>query len=379
MQIQGSPGQPQRPQGPQQSGAAQPSSPIHPPRPLQRFQEMAQILRVSPEQAGEHLRKLFDYPGSGLTPVPRHQQQVFLERFAQPGRLPQVPENLEGLQIERLKVRARDGGPDWTLTKLGSFQQMSRELPCSQGGPDWNEVCDDQDQVHRWRRTSDPEDEHGPWTEIDDGQGRHKTRFRSQDGQLWQETLSDQGRYLYRPGAPASLIEEAVQSGQVAWSFQAPSLFGEVSPGESGHLEQALHMMPEAARLRLPTLYVVPVIGYWLAEGPESFPMAGLAGKDFLILQRASLQSLGTARFVLYHQAGHCLDASFESPPSQFLPHTGKQDFAELHRVVMECWEPLRRLSPADWAHQPYWEAKLHIFQLYQVPVPSAEEVRQAG
>lgn len=374
MQIQGSPADPRQPLGQvDKSQAAAAPRGAKAPASLERFQEMAQILKVTPEGAEADLKRLFDFPSSGLTLIPKHKQQVFFDGFAHMSRLPNLPETLDGLAVERTKLKAKDGGPDWTLTRIGTFEQKSREVPCQEGGPPWNEVSDQDDKSHRWRMVGEPEDGRGPWTEIDGEQGRHKTRFQLEEGVGWQETLSEGRRFRHRAGGAQELMNEARQAGSRSCSEGewTVSLYGQVGDDELDNLQRALAHLPGSARALVGEIYLTSNLGQ-VTEPDESKPIqiAGMAGARFVILDKTHLATLASTKFVLYHQLGHSLDARSHPPVSSQAPHSGVEEFAEVHRIVLEGWAFFVTLSAQEWWGQPYWQEKVDIVRRYGGEVP---------
>jgi len=370
MQIQGSPSDPRQPLGQvDKSQAAPPTRGSKAPASLERFQEMAQILKVTPEGAEGDLKRLFHFPSSGLTLIPKHKQQVFFDGFAH---LSNLPQSLDGLAVERTKLKAKDGGPDWTLTRIGNFEQKSREVPCQEGGPPWNEVSDQDDRSHRWRMVDEPDDGRGPWTEVDGEQGRHKTRFQLEDGVGWQETLSEGRRFRHRAGGAMELMNEAREAGVQSWSDPDWTLYGRVSDLELANLQRALAHLPAPARALAGEIYVTSNLGQVQEPDPGSRPIAiaGMAGAHFVILERAQLATLASTKFVLYHQLGHSLDARSQPPLSSQAPHAGAEEFAEVHRVVLEGWPFFLTLSAKEWLGQPYWQEKVEIVRRYGGEVP---------
>jgi hypothetical protein len=55
------------------------------------------------------------------------------------------------------------------------------------------------------------------------------------------------------------------------------------------------------------------------------------------------------------------------------------EDYAEVHRVVLESWDLLSSLDARGWARQPAWEKKHEIFSLHGGNPPSRMTIRMVS
>lgn len=170
--------EPLRPQvSPSQVGGPLPKPPVREPKPFAQ----AELLKLAPEHASDDLHQLLSSnspslpalrPGSGALPSG-------------------LPTSLQGLEV----THHQDG--EWTETRLGEFSQRSRTVAADDGGEDWQEVFQDDEESVLYRQSLEPDDGLGPWQEVVAGRESYKVRYRLEGDVLWCDVLRNGSLHSY--------------------------------------------------------------------------------------------------------------------------------------------------------------------------------------
>ena len=168
---------------------------------------------------------------------------------------------------------------------------------------------------------------------------------------------------------------------------------GGATPQELAHIQQALQQMPPGARQYAADIYLNENLGQILsAEGRPIGGVGGMAGDPGMrmVLDRKELRSLGSSRRLIYHEAGHNADiaigATNKAPwgrtgtsVSKYGKTNAKEDYAEVHRVVLQDWKRYQSMTPSQWARESEALKKMEIAQRYGAKIPDQAEVEAAA
>jgi hypothetical protein len=287
-------------------------------------------------------------------------------------------------------VAAQDGGPDWMEVRDSSGHYMIRMVAAGDGGPDYEETFEPETQQRKLMRMVPSADDHGPWVETRSGDHVRRARFyHDNTGEQWFE-VDERNRYRTRCGGDHGLRLEAEQRGSqtITIGSQQIELIGGATPEERATLERIFKEVPAPALARLQRFYVSHQLGEMLnADGSKAGTIDALGDQHSIMVDRAILKDYHLARGTVFHELGHLLDKE-DYQPGSTLTHSMQgqwghgqavsryglespaEDFAEVHRTVLEKWQRYQHMSKWRWMFESAAQKKAEMLHYYGVNVP---------
>jgi hypothetical protein len=336
---------------------------------------------VSPEGARHDLEALFSRGQSGLTDLSK-----LLENSRNVSNRHWLERIRELHQGKKAEVPAPPPPPE------------VREVAADDGGPAWTVVANGDGSTYRYRDVAEPDDGKGLWREVERNGQRYKTRTYDENGETWVESIVGSNRWRYRNGGAPGLQAESRAQGSQTLTIagdQGPvqiTIHGRIEPQQLAILTQALNELPPQVVKFAQTIYINERLGEVLKpDGSQPVMVAGFADAEHVMLDRTQLNSLYSCKYVLYHELGHVADFS-ANPPLSSRPPWGQppsvspygetnawEDYAEVHRDVLERWSWFESYDAAAWSREAAWEKKHEVFTTYGGQAPAVEEIRQAA
>jgi hypothetical protein len=159
----------------------------------------------------------------------------------------------------------------------------------------------------------------------------------------------------------------------------AVQVHGGATPEELAALRNVLEAAPPASWRYASRLYLTSDLGSITDLGGNNQKRVhGLAdGLGRISIDRGALLNSRADR-ILYHEMGHVMDTTWDitSSPgpvgwgngdsvSQYGRRNASEDYAETHRVVLQDWNRLVKLSPLEWALEPQARKKADVLRRY--------------
>lgn len=342
----------------------------------------SELLATQLEDASRNLSALFSKGQSGLTD---------LSKLLENSRIASDQNWLE-------RIRELQEGKGTQIKVPPPPPPEVQQNPAEDGGPAWTEVRNPDGSSYRYRDVAEPDDGKGMWREVErDGQ-RYKMRTYEENGESWAETIAGGNRWRYRNGGAPGLQAESRAQGSQTLTIQGDqgpvqiTIHGRIEPHQLAILTQALSELPPPVVRLARTIYINERLGEVLQpDGSNPVMVAGFADAEHVMLDRTQLNSLGSCKFVLYHELGHVADFS-ANPPHSSRPPWGQppsvspygatnawEDYAEVHRDVLERWSWFESYDAGAWGREVAWEKKHEIFVGYGGRAPSRDEIREAA
>lgn len=154
-------------------------------------------------------------------------------------------------------------------------------------------------------------------------------------------------------------------------------VYGKLTVSQFLNVSMALAHMPKHLRVYADDICVNHDIGKLTQDGKVIAIVVGYGGEGRIIIERDVLNSLKSAKDVLYHEAGHNYDRANGNPSLVEPWGTGesvttygstcnRDDFAETFSDVLSNYNKYKERSSADWLKDPLAHKKQIIMKIME-------------